>query len=144
MHRSRQPDAGIGDLRGRAFGERDARGHDAHLLLTALAILLLSTLDAIFTLLLIDAGTVTEANPVMALLLEADVRLFAGTKTALTAGGVMVLVALVDRPLMPGVARRLSGREDRFRVRHLLDWILLGYIMLTGYHFVLLLLSLPA
>jgi hypothetical protein len=119
-------------------------GRDAHLLLTSLAIVLLSTLDAIFTILLLDAGTVTEANPFMASLLDADVNLFARAKTMLTAGGVLVLVALVDRPLFPWLFRRAHRLRGRLRVRHLLDWILLGYIMLTGYHFALLLLSLPA
>jgi hypothetical protein len=126
---------GVGDVR--------EGGRDAHLLLTSLAIVLLSTLDAIFTILLLDAGTVTEANPFMASLLEADVNLFARAKTALTAGGVLVLVALVDRPLFPWLFRRADRLRGGLRVRHLLDWILLGYIMLTGYHFALLLLSLP-
>ena len=74
---------------GSPVGWRTQDGWDAHLLLTALAILLLSTLDAIFTLLLIEAGVVTEGNPFMAILIEADIHLFAQTKTALTAGGVV-------------------------------------------------------
>jgi hypothetical protein len=112
---------------------------DAHLLLTALAILLLSTLDAIFTLLLMEAGVVTEGNPFMAILIDADIHLFARTKTALTAGGVVILVALVNRPLFPRISSRLFPGRGQFRVRNLLEWILLGYILLLGYHFALVL-----
>lgn len=121
-----------------AFEGRPNRdGWDAHLLLTALAILLLSTLDAIFTLLLIEAGVITEGNPFMAALVDSDVHLFARTKTALTAGGVVILVALVNRPLFPGISSRLFPGRGHFRVRNLLEWILLGYILLLGYHFAL-------
>lgn len=123
----------------RGSEEAEGTGRDAHLLLTALAILLLSTLDAIFTLLLMDAGVVTEANPFMALLIEADLNLFARTKTVLTAAGVVVLVALVNRPLFPEVTRRLFPGRGQFRVRNLLEWILLGYLILVGYHFALIL-----
>jgi hypothetical protein len=117
----------------------DGGERDAHLLLTALAILLLSTLDAIFTLLLMDAGVVTEANPFMAALIETDLDLFARTKTILTATGVVVLVALVNRPLFPTITHRLFPGRRRFRVRNLLEWILLGYLVLIGYHFALIL-----
>lgn len=117
----------------------DGGDRDARLLLTALAILLLSTLDAIFTLLLMDAGVVTEANPFMAALIEADLDLFARTKTVMTAAGVVALVALVNRPLFPTITQRLFPGRNRFRVRNLLEWILLGYLVLIGYHLTLIL-----
>lgn len=113
---------------------QDPTGKDPRLLFVALSIVFLSTLDAISTLFLMEAGMVTEANPFMALLIEKDVALFARTKTALTAGGVVVLVALVDRPLFPRITRRLFPGRGNFRVRNLLEWILVGYICLMGYH----------
>jgi hypothetical protein len=104
---------------------------DARLLLVILAILLFSTLDAIFTVLLIETGHVTEGNPLMAVLIERDVRLFARTKTFVTAGGLLLLVVLLERYMVA-----------RPRMAQLLDYLLLAYLALIGYHFSLTLLVL--
>ncbi len=90
-------------------------------------ILLLSALDAIFTLILIDTGHVREWNPFLAVLLERDVQLFANVKTALTSAGVFVLAAFVDRSLF-----------HRIRVGRILEFILVGYCLLVLYHLSLL------
>jgi hypothetical protein len=75
---------------------------------------------------------VTEWNPIMAALIDRDVHLFAQAKTDLTGAGVFVLASLVDRPLFPRI-------QQRVRVRDVLNWLLLAYIILVGYHFALVL-----
>jgi len=67
--------------------------HEPHLLLLALLILFLSITDAFLTLTLMMHGA-TEANPVLAYVLEAFPKSFATVKLALTGMGILVLVAL--------------------------------------------------
>jgi hypothetical protein len=100
---------------------------DGALLLLVLAILLLSTLDGIFTLILLDTGLVREWNPFLAPLIDQDVQLFANVKTALTKAGVFVLVVFVDRKLF-----------RRIPVKRVLDGILLVYCLLILYHLTLM------
>jgi uncharacterized protein DUF5658 len=100
--------------------------HEPHLLFLALTILLLNVVDAFFTLTLIMEGA-TEANPVMAYVLERFPKLFAVTKMALTGGGVVVLVAMAR-------ARVFS----LIRVSTLLHWFLVAYAALIIYEWWLL------
>ena len=65
--------------------------HEPHLLFLAVAILLMSVLDAFLTLTLLTQGA-HEVNPIMAWLLEAHPGLFAIVKMTLTGVGVVVLV----------------------------------------------------
>lgn len=96
------------------------------LLLLVMAILLFSTLDAIFTLALIETGYVREWNPFMAALIERDVQLFATVKSVLTHGGVFVLVAFVHRSLL-----------GRIPVKRILELVFIGYLLIILYHLVL-------
>jgi len=98
------------------------RGDDA-LFLLALSILLFSTMDAIFTLLLVQTGMVHEWNPLLARLIEADPQLFANVKSLVTHAGVFLLVLLVDRRLF----RRIA-------VRRILEGIFLAYCFIILYH----------
>lgn len=85
---------------GRRKGDRrdDADGvvpndlYPARLLAAVVAMVGLSALDAGFTLRLLDHGLATEANPLMARLIETDVRAFVALKTALTSFCVVLLV----------------------------------------------------
>lgn len=67
--------------------------HDAHLLATALGILVLSCADAFLTLNLLMWGA-QEANPVMAKLIYLGVTWFTVVKIGLTSVGIVVLVTL--------------------------------------------------
>lgn len=95
--------------------------HEPHLLSLAIMILLMSVTDAFLTLTLISRGA-TEANPVMAFLLEQTPRLFITAKMALTGGGIIVLVAL---------ARARIFRVIRISI--IIHWCMLGYVALLAY-----------
>jgi hypothetical protein len=96
---------------------------DEALFLLVLSILLLSTLDAIFTLVLLETGQVHEWNPFLAPLIETDVQRFANVKSALTTGGVFLLVVFVDRSLL-----------GRVPVRKVLEAIFVAYCLVIAYH----------
>lgn len=66
--------------------------YSTRLLLAAIALLLLSSLDAFLTLELIENGRVVEANPLMATLLNHSETLFAVTKFAITASALTILI----------------------------------------------------
>lgn len=66
--------------------------YSAPLFAATILILVLSTLDAGFTVYLLEHGLATEANPLMAGLLSANVQLFSYSKTALTGCGLILLV----------------------------------------------------
>jgi Domain of unknown function (DUF5658) len=100
--------------------------HDAHLLGVALAILLLSSMDAFLTLILLVQGA-HEVNPMMAQLLYGDVGTFAAVKMALTGIGVLTLVVLSRC--------RVFGR---IRVDLALYLTLCGYVVLVAYEFSML------
>ncbi len=91
-----------------------------------IATLMLSCLDAYFTLLLI-AGGARELNPFMDVLLHRDLTLFIGVKVALTAVGLLVLTVHHDF--------RVAGR---LRVRHLKFTLFGLYAALVGYELALL------
>jgi len=80
---------------GRRSSDAHAAGvdwHDAHWLVAALLVMLLSVVDAFMTITLMRHGA-EEANPLMAPLLAADGSAFAYWKLGLTAFGVLVLTA---------------------------------------------------
>jgi hypothetical protein len=100
--------------------------HDARWLAVGLLILLLSSTDAILTLMLLDHGA-AEINPLMAPLVGGASRSFVLWKVALTAGGVVMLTLFVRI--------RAFGR---FPAGLLLYMVLLAYAGLVGYEFWLL------
>lgn len=96
------------------------------LLMLVMAILLFSTLDAIFTLALMETGYVREWNPLMAALIARDVQLFATVKSVITHGGVFLLVAFVHRSLF-----------NRIPVKRILEVVFGAYLLIILYHLVL-------
>lgn len=95
--------------------------HEPHLLFLAIMILLMSVLDAILTLTLINEGA-SEVNPIMAFLLERTPQLFITAKMFLTGAGIVVLVAL---------ARARVFRVIRISI--IIHWCMLGYVALLAY-----------
>lgn len=100
--------------------------HEPDLLFLALTIVLLSVMDAFFTLTLLTNGAV-EANPILAYVLDYSPGSFAILKMALTGVGVLVLVALARSKVFKVV-----------RVRTILQAFLAAYILLVGYELWLL------
>ncbi len=105
--------------------------HDAPLLLIAMGVLLFSVIDAILTLQLIGWGA-EEINPLLAMLLEIDVRLFAWSKIALTA---LVLLLSVSHANF-----KVFGF---LRLRRLLLIGLVAYVCLVSYQATLMYLFPP-
>lgn len=97
------------------------------LVITVLSILLLSGLDATFTLILLRHQVVHEWNPLMRVLIEYDVQTFANMKTALTASALILLV--------PCHGSVVLGRVP---VRSLINWLAVGYGVLVIYEITLL------
>jgi len=101
--------------------------HDTALFCVALGIMLMSCLDALFTLNILALGG-EELNLVMKVLLEMDTGTFLIAKYCATALGVIFLVAL-SRFRMAGI----------LPVRRLLEAICVGYACLIIYELYLLL-----
>lgn len=80
--------------------------YDPMLLVLAVAILLLSVLDAAFTLVLLQAGVIEEANPLMRWLIEHDTQIFINMKIVIT-GAAVVFLVLCSNAVIAG---RLRGR----------------------------------
>lgn len=95
-------------------------------LVTAIAILLLSAVDALFTLELVARGA-SETNPLMEPLVHGSGHGFALWKFSLTALGVITLTLLAKYRILGGIA-----------VGSLLYVVLCGYLVLTGYELWLL------
>jgi len=95
--------------------------HEPRILYLALAVLLLSCIDALFTLNLLNAGA-TEANAVMASILNQGVDKFVVFKFGITAFSVIILVT---------TARRKFFRS--FSVEHLLRVFITLYILVICY-----------
>jgi len=95
--------------------------HESRLLYLAVAIVLLSCLDALFTLNLLSIGA-SEANVVMNTVLGRGVPNFLAFKFSLTGLGVVLLVIAAHRSFF-----------GWFRVIRLLQLVCLGYLMLIGY-----------
>ena len=100
--------------------------HHPWLFFLATGIMLLSTLDAFFTLQLIGRGA-TEANPVMASVMENGTSAFAISKMLLTGIGILALVFL-SRSLL----------FNRLRTGLILTGFFSMYCCLVCYEFVLL------
>jgi len=97
-----------------------------HLMLCVICIMILSSLDAFFTLnILVKGGE--EINPFMAILIEDSVSKFIGVKLALTSLG-LVLLTMHHNVLL----------TEKIRVRHVKYSILSGYTVLIGYELFLL------
>ena len=94
---------------------------------TVLSILLLSGMDATFTLILLRHEVVHEWNPLMRLLIEYDVQTFANMKTALTASALVLLV--------PCHGSIILGRVP---VRSIINWLAVGYCVLVLYEITLM------
>ncbi len=105
--------------------------HDAPLLLMAMGVFLLSVLDSIFTLQLIARGA-EELNPLLAMLMEIDVSVFAWSKTAITAGVLVLLVSHANHKVF-----------GFLRIRKVLLVGLIGYLCLVAYEATLLLMFPP-
>jgi hypothetical protein len=95
--------------------------HEPRLLFLSIAIILLSTTDAILTLYLLESGIVREANPVMRMLLERDVRTFVNVKTGITASAMLVLI--------PAAHVRLLRRVPVRTIMHVLFGLYLALIL---------------
>jgi hypothetical protein len=99
---------------------------DFRVMVTAVAVVLLSCTDVVFTLALLRKGA-SEINPVMGYLLEIDVGLFVACKLMITGVGVLLLAA-----------------HDHFRVfrilrgRHALYGVLATYVVLIQYQLTML------
>jgi hypothetical protein len=92
----------------------------------ALGILLLSCIDALFTLNLLALGA-EEVNFFMRVLIEKSVGLFLGFKIALTGVSVIILVVLAQQRFM-----------GWFRVVRIMQVALVGYSFLIAYELYLL------
>ncbi len=100
--------------------------YDSYLLYIALGVLLLSAVDAVLTLNLLQMGS-TELNPFMAMLIRYDIHLFVATKLALTGIGLILLVMHANFRLLRVLPIHL-----------VLSLSLLTYLCLTGYELALL------
>lgn len=121
-----------GSLLARRRGDRRADDryhvdwHEPDLLFLAVTTLMLSVIDAFFTLTLLRHGA-TEVNPLMDYLLQQHPRMFAAVKMVLTGTGVLVLVAAARAHLFRIV-----------RVKTVMQCMLLCYIALFAYEMWLL------
>ena len=95
--------------------------HPRHLLIVAIAILVLSLIDGILTVRLVNAGA-QEINPVLAALVHGDSAWFALAKLTFTSLGVIVLVAAAHS--------RVFGKLRSVTVLYV---FLVGYAILVLY-----------
>lgn len=100
--------------------------HGPGLLASAVLVIVLCVVDAFLTLWLMTNGAI-EANPLMAPLVQGDVRSFAITKLALTGGGIVTLVAMANFRVF-----RL------IRAGAIVHTILIAYLALICYELVLI------
>lgn len=95
--------------------------YEPRILYLALGVLLLSCTDALFTVNLLDAGA-TEANAIMASMLEQGVDRFVAFKIGITALSVVMLVIATRRKIFGSIS-----------VEHMLRGLCAGYILLICY-----------
>jgi len=98
--------------------------HHPWLFFLSVGTMLLSVADAFLTLRLLDLGMV-EANPVMRLAMDEGTTLFVGTKLAMTAFGIFVLVYLAKLQFL-----------NRFRTGLFLTVFFSAYACLVCYELV--------
>ena len=98
--------------------------HHPWLFFLATSIMVLSAMDAVFTLRLLDLGAI-ELNPVMAAVIGEGTLLFALTKMFLTSFGILALVFLSRSTFM-----------ERFRTGGILTLFFVFYATLVCYEFV--------
>ncbi len=98
--------------------------HHPWLFFLSVGTMLLSSMDAFMTLLLIERGMV-EINPVMAAVMGHSTAMFAATKLFMTGAGVMMLVFMAKSHFM-----------NRFRTGLFLTIIFSFYACLVCYEFV--------
>lgn len=111
----------------RRFGDDQVIFLDWHhpwLFFLSVGIMLLSVTDAFLTLLLLERGMI-EANPVMRLAMGQGTTLFVGTKLAMTAFGILVLVFLAKQHFL-----------NRFRTGLFLTVFFSAYACLVCYELV--------
>ncbi len=101
--------------------------HHPWLFFLATGTMILSCMDAFFTLQLLDRGAM-EINPLMALAIDQSTTIFASTKIAMTGAGILVLVFLSRARFM-----------GRFRTGIMLTVFFSLYACLVCYEFVFLL-----
>jgi hypothetical protein len=118
---------------------RNADSHRTHaildwyhpsLLFFVLATYVLSGIDAVLTLTLLDFGVAREANPFMNLLIAEDVRLFAGVKALVTGVGLVCLTAYSNQCLF-----------TRLRVDRLIYALFVIYSLLVIYEIRMLMIA---
>lgn len=97
-----------------------------HLMLCAICIMILSSMDAFFTLNILAKGG-EELNPFMAVLIEDSVSKFIALKLALTSLA-LILLTMHHNVLL----------TEKIRVRHIEYSILTGYTVLISYELFLL------
>lgn len=98
--------------------------HHPWLFFLAIGIMLMSTLDAFFTLQLLDRGAI-EVNPVMAAVIGKSTATFATTKMLLTSVAILILVFLARAMFM-----------KRIRAHWFLTFFFSVYATLVCYQFV--------
>jgi len=103
--------------------------HEPRLLVSGIAILLLSCMDAYFTLLLLPYGAY-EVNPLMRLLIDTDYTLFIMTKIAVTAFCVVFLIA----------HKNFWFLKNTIRVHSVMSITLVMYFVLVNYQIGMLIL----
>ena len=95
--------------------------HEPELLVTGTAILIMSSLDAYFTLLLLQHGA-AEVNPLMKLLIDIDVTLFIKTKIAITAFCIIFII----------VHKNFWLLKNRIKVRSIMPATMVMYFVLVN------------
>jgi len=96
--------------------------HEPKSLIIGVAILVMSCLDAYFTLLLLQHGSV-EINPLMKLLINIDVALFVKTKIAVTAFCIIFIITHKNFWLL----------KNRLKVHSLMSATMVMYFLLINY-----------
>lgn len=101
--------------------------HDPMLFFVVLAIIIMSILDAFFTILLLKNGNIIEVNPLMAALIEKSSLYFFNVKYLLTALSLILLVIHKNFSFL-----------GAFKITHVIFLIFGGFFLLNTYQIYLL------